>query len=416
MAKARILAKSVKVYCPNAKFTLILADQIPDTFKLEEEPFDKILTINELGMPVDNLNLWIFIHTVVELCTAIKGQALVKLLQEGEDKVVYLDPDIAVFHNMSFIETLLNEYDVILTPHQTIPETGQRDIVNNEICSLKHGTYNFGFYAVRNSKNGNQFAEWWRDRLLHFCYDDIPNGLFTDQKWGDLAPAMFEGVYVLRDPGYNVSTWNITTRNVIKDSNNNYLVNGQKLIFYHFSGFDSGAQEVMLAQNGKNNIYLQELRDWYIKRQYEEGQEEMQALSSIFNFYDNGESVSNEQRLTLRNRMDLLEYFGKSNPFSVDQERSYYHWFKNEEKILKDKEEQKKVKAQQKLNAILEKNKALEEQNALLVESLEEYKQINVKMRKSYEDTKYQLDEILSSQSWKITKGFRMLKNRILGR
>ena len=310
LPKARILAKSVKKYCENVRFSLVLIDKIPKEIDIEQEPFDEIITVEQLDISVPNFKLWLYQHTVVELCTAVKGPALVKFLSEGSDKVVYLDPDIVVFDNMDDLEKLLDKYDIILTPHQTVAEKEKQNIINNEICSLQHGIYNFGFYAVRNNENGMNYAKWWRDRLTDFCYDDIKNGIFTDQRWGDLVPAIFERVYIWKDPGCNVATWNLTNRNITK-KNGIYYVNDSKLKFYHFSGFDSGAQKVMLDLYGKNNPYLYELRDWYIQRQYEEEQKKygMGYGKSEYNYYSNGEMVKKEERIMLRERMDLLEYF-----------------------------------------------------------------------------------------------------------
>lgn len=327
LPKARVLAKSIKLHCPNSKFTLVLSDKLPLEIELEKEPFDEILTVDGLGIPVENLNFWIYIHTVVELCTAVKGQALVKFLEEGSEKVVYIDPDIAVFDSLSELEALLEVHDILLTPHQTLPEAQKTTIIDNEICSLMHGAYNFGFYGVKNSENGLKFARWWRDRLLEFCYDDIPNGLFTDQKWGDLVPAMFDGVFIVRDPSYNMATWNLTHRNLSKNEAGIYFVNGIPLKFYHFSSFDSGGYKNMLDKHGKGNPYLYELRDWYTQKQEQEEQQKYKDLPSIYNFYDNGEKIEKEQRVLLRKRVDLLEFFATTNPHIVEQEKSYYRWY-----------------------------------------------------------------------------------------
>jgi hypothetical protein len=330
LPKARILAKSVKKHCLNAKFSLILADRLPKEINVEDEPFDEIITIENIGLPVENLDMWIYMHTVVELCTAVKGQALVKFLEEGAEKVVYLDPDIAVFNDLHQLEQLLDMYDIILTPHQTVPETHKQDIINNEICSLKHGTYNYGFYAVKNSANGIKYAQWWRDRLVEFCYDDIPNGIFTDQKWGDLVPAMFDGVHILKDPGCNVSTWNLSNRTVTLSKEGIYYVNDSPLKFYHFSGFDSGAQEIMLNVYAKKNQILFDLREWYIRRQNEEGQELYGGIQSVYDKYDNGEKIDKNERVLIRRRLDVQEYFKNINPFVVEQEKSYHKWYINE--------------------------------------------------------------------------------------
>lgn len=338
LPKARILAKSLKKYRPNDKFSLVLSDELPDGFELKKEPFDEVIKVEELGIPVENLAQWIYLHSVVELCTAVKGQALVKFLESGSDKVVYLDPDIVVFDDLKELENLLDKYDVVLTPHQTIPETTLADIENNEICSLKHGTYNYGFYAVHNTENGMKYARWWRDRLLHYCYDNIPQGLFTDQKWGDIVPALFDNVYIWKNPACNVSTWNLTHRKVTKDETGFYYVNGKRLQFYHFSGFDSGAQETMLKMYAQGNPVLFELRQWYIERMEEEEQEKYGKYACIYNFYDNGEAITRDERLLMRNRMDVLNFFRNVDPRVTNQTKSYYAWFKDEMKKRAERE------------------------------------------------------------------------------
>ena len=330
LAKARVLAKSLKYYMPDAPFILILSDKIPDGFILEKEPFDEVITIEELEIPVENLNMWIYMHSVVELCTAVKGQALFNLL-ERYDKVVYLDPDIVVYNDLCIIDELLEKYDIIFTPHQTIPEENDMDIFNNEICCLKNGTYNFGFFAVKANNNGKFYAKWYRDRLIKYCKDDRANGLFTDQKWGDIAPALFENLLIWKDPGANVSTWNLTHRNITKE-NDKYYVNGKPMLFYHFSGFDSGNQLIMLNLYSKGNPVLYELRNLYIKELNINGQNINENSSCFYDLYLDGSTITSEERNLLRNRLDVQEYFSKANPYDKDG-NSYYLWFQNEVKI-----------------------------------------------------------------------------------
>lgn len=326
MAKAIVLAESVKRYHPEAQFSLVLSDEIIDGFDIAASPFDEIITIEELGIPVPNLKQWIFEHTIVELCTAVKGQALVNFLENGSEKVVYLDPDIEVFNELKELDELLNENDILLTPHQTVPEECYRDVVNNEICSLMHGVYNFGFYAVRNSENGLKFARWWRDRLLDFCYDDIPHGIFTDQKWGDLVPALFDGVYIIKSPAYNVSTWNLSHRKVTEKAGS-FFVNGEPLQFYHFSGFDSGAQKIMLEMYAEKGSAAYTLRDLYIKKQNKAEQKKYVKYSSVYDCFDNGEKITTKQRKLMRERTDVHDYFKEADPYVVEQNKSYYKWY-----------------------------------------------------------------------------------------
>ena len=324
---------SVKRFIPDSKIILILADKIPLGFLQEAEPFDEVITIDNLGIPVENLNLWIYMHSVVELCTAVKGQALYNLLEKYE-KVVYLDPDIVLFNDLQILTNLLDQYDIIFTPHQTVPEENDRDIVYNEICSLQHGIYNFGFFAVKSNANGKSYAKWYRDRLLNYCKDDISNGLFTDQRWGDIAPAFFDNLYIWKDPGANVCTWNLTHRLVSKD-NNTYYVNGKALLFYHFSGFDSGAQLGMLDMYSNGNPVLYELRNWYIDEINKNGQKECEKNICFYNLYLDGTVVNREERILLRNRLDLQDHFSGTNPYDKEGS-SYYSWYINERKVLQE--------------------------------------------------------------------------------
>ncbi len=350
LPKARILAKSVKEFCPDSKFSLVFSDVMPQEIDPEKEPFDEIITIDKLDLPVLNLNFWIYKHTVVELCTAVKGQALVKFLDTGSDKVVYLDPDIAVFQSLDTLDKLLDQNDIILTPHITCPEKSIQGVRDNEMSALKHGAFNFGFYAVRNTENGKNFAYWWRDRLADFCYDKIPDGLFTDQKWGDLVPGLFDGVYIWKDPGCNVATWNISNRKITKTNEGKYLVNGRPLKFYHFSGFDSGSQAMMLDRYSDGNLALYELRKWYIDRQEQEEQKIYEKYPSKYNYYDNGERIKPEERILLRNRLDVTDYFKDTDPYVTAQNKSYYFWYRdksNHAKTDKDLLEESKAQSEQ---------------------------------------------------------------------
>src|SRR6185369_3335902 len=99
------------------------------------------------------------------------------------------------------------------------------------ICALQHGIFNLGFIGVNNSGEGKRVARWWASRLHDFCMDDIPRGLFTDQRWIDLVPAFFDGCAVMRDPGYNVAPWNLTHRKVEGSLASGLTVNGEPLVF-----------------------------------------------------------------------------------------------------------------------------------------------------------------------------------------
>ena len=72
------------------------------------------------------------------------------------------------------------------------------------IFSSVHGVFNLGFVGVRNCSEGRRFARWWAQRLLKYCHDDLPAGLFTDQKWVNLAPCFSRELVAMDFDGYAV--------------------------------------------------------------------------------------------------------------------------------------------------------------------------------------------------------------------
>lgn len=324
LPKARVLAESAKRHAPGAQFHLVLADDLPEGFDLANEPFDSVIAAE--GLPVENQRAWFFSHTVVELCTAVKGLAVEAIFDRfGADKVFYFDPDMALFGRFEELCSALDSASVILTPHQIDPELSDEAIMDNEMASLQYGVFNLGFLGVRNDGEGRRFARWWRDRLLDWCHDDLPRGLFTDQKWVNLAPCFFDNIKVLRSPAFNVATWNITRRKATGSMADGVLINGEPLGFYHFSGFDSGAQEIMLNKYGADSPVLYELREWYIRACDERGQQTLGKLPSKFAHYDDGTVISKPERLLYRRRLDLRRAF--PDPFASTAGGGYQQWY-----------------------------------------------------------------------------------------
>ena len=325
LPKALILANSVRRHRPEAPFYVVLCDKPPAELPRFGWAFSKVFLLEDLRLPVEDVEQWVFKHTVVELCTAVKAPFMVQAMEELQiDKLVYLDPDIVVLDKLQELETLLETHSVVVTPHLEEPESSLAAILDNEICALKHGVFNLGFLALRNTAEGRRFARWWCERSIHFCYDDIPNGLFTDQRWIDLAPGFFPDFYVLRDKSYNIATWNLSHRRVEKLADGRLCVAGAPIQFFHFSGFDSGAQLAMLNKYGAHSPALFELRDWYIAELDRAGQNEFGNLPWSFDCFSNGKVIRPEYRNLYREREDLRQAFPR--PARVEEGKSYYHW------------------------------------------------------------------------------------------
>ncbi len=333
VAKACALAKSLKKHHPEMEVFYGLSDLKNIDVDYKRGVFDDVISVMDLD--IEDFQSWSFKHSIVELSTAIKPFIIKELLSRGYDKVYYFDPDIVVFSPLDDLFAATDETSVVLTPHQTQTETDYQAIIDNEICSLKHGVYNLGFIGVTNSAEGRRFANWWADRVYEWCVDDIPNGLFTDQKWIDLVPALFDRVNILRDSRFNVASWNVTQRLISgRLEEGGVTVDGEPLGFYHFTGFDSGAHRIMAEKNSRGNADLMRLVDWYARETSLAKSDPASALEWSFARYDNGEPILPEHRRIYRDRRDLQLEF--PNPFSVHPNGGFARWLRmnNRNRIL----------------------------------------------------------------------------------
>jgi hypothetical protein len=324
--RARVLFSSLRKYQPDWELVALITDVPPEGFPFlaATEPFDGVRYADSLG--IARFPSWIFKHDVIEACTAVKGPFVKAACSGGGvDAVVYLDPDTCAFADLKPIEKLLERWDVILTPHTVTPASDPRAILDNEICSLKTGIYNLGFCAIRTTGDGRRFAEWWADRLLRFGYDDIPNGLFVDQRWCDHVPALFEKVKILRDPGYNVASWNLVDREVAIGPNG-ATVNGSPLRFWHFTKLGRIA-DTMTKRYAGDNFPVYEIWNWY-KRQIERTTDSRIPNGYwAYSVYDNGVPIERAHRLRYRSDPSMTERY--SDPFRTGA-GSYYELLRRE--------------------------------------------------------------------------------------
>lgn len=330
--RARVLAHSLKDVHSDWQLWAVITDKHPEGLSIDwsKEPFDRVVYLDELIG--DFADQWIFGHTIVEACTAVKAAAAIRILEEEEcEKLFYFDPDIAVFNPLDDVVTLLDDYSIVLTPHQTQPASSEKKqaIIDNEICSLSHGAYNLGFIAMSNCSESRKFCKWWDDRLRDWCFDRKDIGVFVDQKWCDLIPSFFDRVKILRDPGYNVASWNLEYRTMNFDDDGTALINGRPLRFYHFTKLGP-VGDSMTKRYARNNFEIYELWSWY-KRKIEEYREsEIPERYWHYGTFDNGESIPPEARILYRERTDLNSAF--ADPFKVED--GFYGWLIQQTDIL----------------------------------------------------------------------------------
>lgn len=315
LPKAMALAESVKQHCTNAKFVLCLVErEIPEA-AASFAHFDEVILAKNAGW--DNFDQFMFRHAIVEASTAVKAQFMLNLLERfpEESKFVYLDPDVLVYSDLTELELLLDDQSIVLCPHLLRPGN-----IDMEISSLAHGCYNLGFLGIGRSQNSHAFLTWWAERLFQFCYDDISRGIFTDQRWIDLAPCFFD-VSVLKHHGYDFATWSLLNSDLHRHGDA-YQVNGDPLRFIHFSGLDSGTIDRAIGWwlNDGNRDTFVKLYGEYKQLIVKHGQETLGKSPWTYANYSDGRKISNGTRVAYRNR-DLWD--AAPSPFeSSDREIS----------------------------------------------------------------------------------------------
>ena len=101
--------------------------------------------------------------------------------------------------------------------------------------------------------------------MKYFSTQKTELGLFTDQKWGNFLPTFYDDVVISRHPGMNVANWNLENRDLSFNSDGECLVNGERLILYHFSKAKT-AGLLMTTRYANENSTVAALWRWYLSK------------------------------------------------------------------------------------------------------------------------------------------------------
>lgn len=341
-AKAKALVQSAQRNSPGATVTLCLCDMLPDSIDPSADGFARFWTPLDLGYEAG----WIFEHNVMELCTAVKGRALLELMkaEPDADLYVYLDPDVYIYNDLSVVLNYLDGASIGLVPHILAVETTDIGVRMTEMSVTEHGIYNLGHLFVRGDENGRALASWWKDRLDRYCFDDRQFGLFTDQRWMDLVPAVFEGVRILRQTNLDVASWNLTGRRIWMELPPDYAkgdlvderqfrVDDLPLLTYHFSGTGpSGTHRRVREIFDPTNSAIAEIERRYEAAIGANGQSIFEHVPPAYDLFDDGSSVLAEMRKLYRHHKDLQEHF--PDPYLTAKSKSYLEWIRQNRPTL----------------------------------------------------------------------------------
>jgi len=251
-------------------------------------------------------------YDALELNTAVKPHAFRALLAEdGVRAGAYLDPDIWVYRPLDEVREALSRAPLALTPHTTRPLLGEAQ--PNDHVILTSGAYNLGFMAARAEPQIDALLAWWAEKCRFDCRVDFENGLFTDQKWMDLAPGLVSDLALLRTPALNLAYWNLEGREVARDAGG-WSVDGVSLAFFHFSGFDPASPGLLSKHQDRVKVAagspLAELMAGYAQALLRNGHAEAAQVPYAHRALPSGRLVTKAERRRMLAAARAGEDFG----------------------------------------------------------------------------------------------------------
>ena len=324
LAHARVLARSYAEHHPGARTWVLVIDEVDGWIDAEREPFE-LVTPADVAIP--GFERMVCLYSVLELSTAVKPSFLRWLMDErGLERVAYMDPDIRVHGDLSEIDRLLESNTMVVTPHLTepMPRDGRRP---SETEILMSGSFNLGFLGLSRGEGSRKLLAWWAERLETDCVVDPEAGLFVDQRWMDFSPGLVDSFHVLRDPGYNVAYWNLSSRELTRERDG-WRVNGEPLRFLHFSGYDPDSPQRLSKHQDRVELRpgseLQRAYDTYGAELLANGYDEVKRWPYSWRELPNGVAVDAPMRAGYRAGIEAGELI--ETPFSAAGADALIEW------------------------------------------------------------------------------------------
>lgn len=231
LAHAKSLRRSFLLHQPDCRFIICLVD-----YELPQR-IDKDIEIISLSQLTDSrIKGMTERYNPFELSCALKPFFAYHILSQNKinDRLVYLDCDTRVFDRF----TNISNAAIIISPHRTVNVNFLPGMDNFSVIDvLRYGVYNAGYFELTHKPEALKFLDWWMNLLENHGYDRPDKHLFMDQPWLNAVHSYFDDVYVNKNPGYNVSYWNLIERKITRE-NNKWFVNNTPLVFYHFAKFN----------------------------------------------------------------------------------------------------------------------------------------------------------------------------------
>jgi hypothetical protein len=324
LAYAETLAETLARHNPDLPLYVLIVDPPADFDRHQFTTFIP-LYLDAFEAQFALIEQMSFYYRAAEFCWSLRGFLHEYMLDRTpHDCWLFLDSDIMVSGSLDPIFEQLNHCSILLNPH--LQKTGYLPAGSwIELSVLRVGKFNGGFLGLHRSQEVRDFIDWFKARLERFCFDEPRfegiHVLCGDQTWLDFVPIHFPAVELLRHPGANLAHWNLFERNIVLHPDGSVTVDGQPLLFTHFSGWSIDEPE-WVSRHSPHYTQPPNIPAWeslgreYRDRLLKNGYAEKITWPYGFARFSNGEEITYEQRRLYYN--DLRDHELRHGQASIE--------------------------------------------------------------------------------------------------
>ncbi len=243
-------------------WVLCLDKETEDLFRKLGKEYLRIIAISDLHdkeLEATKSN-----RTFREFAWTCKPAFMNFLLKEKQmETLVFADSDLLFYSTLDPIVNAHKESSVLLTSHKFSAKKAH--------LSAGIGYFNSGFIVFRNGETALACTKRYREQCIDWCYAYHDKGRHGDQAYLTDWSKRFADVEEIPEKGVNLGTWNLERYKITRNENN-FLIDGEPLVCYHFHGLI-----VYKDRNAKIKPYPITIHHARIYRSY------IQALQESYN-------------------------------------------------------------------------------------------------------------------------------------
>lgn len=216
-------------------------------------------------------------RTAAEYCWTCSPWIIKHVLEKYEEPIcTYIDADMMFFSTPKdiFDDMKAKQCSTIIVPHRF------KTIEEEKKAHKEVGSYCVQFNTFVNDNNGLEALNWWANKCLEWCYYAVPGTTewYGDQKYLNVFPEKFKGVYICDHHGVGLAPWNnclVEWKEGERNQNGEYIPyfneikTGKSfpLIIYHFENVSFLTKNVLHASSNMSSKQLhKEIYDLYISK------------------------------------------------------------------------------------------------------------------------------------------------------